>query len=139
MPGFGMWALGFLILCNLHSLLTASRAPDLWLGVQAAANKALDRIDNEKRLAELEAKERRKAEEKEELENGVARELREEYLKLAMQQDEEREAKYKTLDDYSDSIERELEELREAVGLPLNNSPLVTPLSPPRFRALLHS
>jgi hypothetical protein len=76
------------------------------------AIKALEKQEDEQRLKEIEERLAKKEKLAEDFKMGVAHQLRKYYMQVCAQQDEEREKKYRTLDDYSDPVERELEELR---------------------------
>ena len=80
------------------------------------AIKALEKHEDELRLKELEEKLVNKQKNADELKNGIAHRLRKYYMSICEQKDRERREKYRTLDDYSDPVERELEELRQKRG-----------------------
>jgi hypothetical protein len=82
----------------------------------AQAIKSLEKYEDELRLKEIEDKLAKKETHSEVLKNGIAHHLRKHYMRISEQQDAERKQKYKSLDDYSDPVERELEELRQKRG-----------------------
>ncbi len=83
--------------------------------MQPGAIRNLNKLADEKRLLRIHQKEERLRAEQEDEEMGIEKQMRQEYLEVTEAEDAKREAKYQTLDDYSDSIERELEDLRAKV------------------------
>lgn len=82
----------------------------------AESLKVLQKDMDRRRLKELEDKEIQVEVDAEEQATGVEHQMRLEYMKINEEEDARREAKYQTLEDYSDSVERELEELRQKRG-----------------------
>ena len=81
---------------------------------EARAN--LRKVEDARRLRELSENEERKRRLKEERGTDFNHELRLEYLRATEEADRRRAEKYQTLEDYSDSVEREIEELRQKRG-----------------------
>ncbi|EKX54924.1 hypothetical protein GUITHDRAFT_131901 [Guillardia theta CCMP2712] len=78
-----------------------------------AALRALQKADDKSRLKQLEKKDAERRQKKANLVDTVEHNVRVRSMKVKEEADRKREEKYQTLEDYSDSIERELEELRQ--------------------------
>jgi len=74
------------------------------------------KVADARRLREMGENEQRKARLKEERATDFNHQMRLEYMRANEEGDKRREEKYQTLEDYSDSVERELEELRQSRG-----------------------
>ena len=77
------------------------------------ALRVLQKADDKSRLKQLEKKDAERRQKKANLVDTVEHNVRVRSMKVKEEADRKREEKYQTLDDYSDSIERELEELRQ--------------------------
>lgn len=76
----------------------------------------LRRVSDARRLREMEENEERKKRLAEERGSDFNHQIRLEYMRANEEADRRRAEKYQTLDDYSDSVERELEALRQKRG-----------------------
>ena len=80
------------------------------------ARENIRKVTDERRLRELEENRERKRRMAEERGTDVNHLLRLEYMRMNEEADRRRAEKYQTLEDFSDSVERELEELRQKRG-----------------------
>ena len=80
------------------------------------ARENIRKIQDARRLREMQENEERKKRLKEDRATDFNHKLRLEYMRANEEADRRRAEKYQTLDDYSDSVERELEELRQKRG-----------------------